>query len=168
MDGLSSVPDGDDPSGRRASGRRLYRALWQVAAGLAGEGRIDSTLLEGFVFPVYFRSSQELRVPLDREADLREAFEIVEITNELLPMPIEEALARTGDVAAYAESYVGFVRAFADSTLRKGLFEGSASSAANAAALADEFFARLRKLFVDEPHRHGFEHQVATLVLRRR
>lgn len=168
VDGLSSAPDVDDPSGRRASGRRLYRALWQVAVGLADEGRIDAALLEGFVFPVYFRSSEELRMPFKREADLKEAFEIVEIDNELLPMPIEEALARTDDVATYAESYVGFVRAFADSTLRNGLFEGSTSSAAEAAALADDFFGRLHKLFVAEPDRHGFEHQVATLVLRRR
>lgn len=168
VDTLSSVPDAGDPSGRRAGGRGLYRALWQVAAGFADEGRIDASLLEGFVFPVYFRLSEELRAPLEREADLQKAFEIVELSNELLPMPTEEALTRTGDVAAYAEHNAGFVRAFAASTLREGLFAGSTASAVEADALADAFFRRLEALFAAEPARHGFEHQVATLVLRRR
>jgi len=36
------------------------------------------------------------------------------------------------------------------------------------ARLADEFFRRLQDLFTAEPGRHGFEHQVMTLVLRKR
>lgn len=125
-------------------------------------------LIADFVYPVCFRRSDEMRGPLDREADLSQAFEIVEATNERLPMPTEQALAKTGDVAAYAKAYTGFVRAFADSTLRTGLFDGSTSSAADAGTLADDFFRRLHDLFAAEPNRHGFEHRVATLVLRRR
>ena len=83
-------------------------------------------------------------------------------------MPTDEAVAATGDVAAYAESYAGFARAFAESTFHEGLFEGSTTSAVDAAALADEFFRRLHDLFATEPELHGFEHQVVTLVLRRR
>jgi len=168
VDGLGAVPDADDPSGLRAGGRKLYRALWRVAAGLAGEGRIDAGLLNDFVFPVYFRQSEEAHRPLERAADLRQAFEIVEVSNDLLPMPTEEALAENGDVTAYADAYTGFVRAFAASTLRQGLFEGSAASAEDAACLADDFFSRLHALFAAEPHAHGFEHQIVTLVLRRR
>jgi hypothetical protein len=61
VDVLASVADADDPSGVRAAGRRLYRAFWQIACGLAEEGRIDRDLLERFVFPVYFRLSDETR-----------------------------------------------------------------------------------------------------------
>jgi len=168
VDGLSSVPDAADPSGLRAAGRGLYRAFWQVAAELADEGRIDPTLLDAFVFPVYFRLSEEVRAPLEGEAELTEAFEIIELTNEQLPMPTEEALAATGDVARYAASYAGFARAFAESTLRDGLFLGSTADADAADALAEAFFRRLQELFAREPDRHGFEHQVMTLVLRRR
>jgi hypothetical protein len=69
-----------------------------------------------------------------------------------------------GDAAAYA----GFARAFAESTLRTQLFEGSAPDPATADALADDFFERLRDLFAAEPGRHAFEHQLMTLVLRRK
>ena len=168
VDGLGSVPDANDPSGRRAAGRGLYRAFWQVGAQLADEGRIDSALLDAFVFPVYFRLSEEVRAPLERKAELAEAFEIIELANELLPMPTEEALAATGDVARYASSYAGFARAFAELTLRDGLFVGSTADTEAANALADTFFRRLQGLFAAEPGRHGFEHQVVTLVLRRR
>jgi SAM-dependent methyltransferase len=168
VDGLSSVPDSEDHSGLRAAGRGLYRAFWQVAAALAAEGSIDPALLETFVFPVYFRLSKEVRAPLERQTDLKDAFEFVELTNELLPTPYEDELAKTGDVAAYASAYANFARAFAESTLRAGLFEGSASNASKVDGLADEFFRRLQDLFTAEPGRHGFEHQVMTLVLRRR
>ena len=167
VDLLSSVPDPDDPSGLRAAGRGLYRALWQIADELAGEGRIDTKLLNDFVFPVYFRDSQEARAPLD-DGDLKNAFEIIELTNDLLPMPTEDALRQTGDADAYAKSYAGFARAFAESTLCTGLFEGSTSSAGEADDLADDFFHRLEGLFAREPHLHGFDHQVMTLVLRRK
>ena len=168
VDSLSSVPDSDDPSGRCAAGRKLYRAFWKIADGLAAEGRIDPARLESFVFPVYFRLPEEFHAPFEREADLNDAFEIVEMTNESLPMPTEDALRRTGDAAAYAKAYAGFARAFAESTLRHGLFEEADSDTAAADALADEFFRRLEALFAAEPEAHGFEHLVMTMVLRRR
>ena len=168
VDALSSVPDPNDPSGLRAGGRRLYRAFWQVADGLATDGRIDRALLDEFVFPLYFRETHEIRGPLEREADLKDAFEIVELTNELLAMPTEETLEETGDVETYAGTYAGFARAFAESTLRNGLFENSTSSAGEADKLADEYFRRLQVLFAAEPGRHAFDHQIMTLVLRRR
>jgi hypothetical protein len=167
-DGLASVPDADDPSGVGAAGRGLYRAFWEVATGLAGDGRIDPARLERFVFPVYFRLSDEIRAPIAREADLSEAFEIIELTNELLPSSYEDDLARTGDVKAYASAYTGFARAFAESTLRSGLFDGSTADSSAADESTDAFFDRLRNLFAAEPGRHRFEHQVMTLVLRRR
>ncbi len=168
VDGLSSVPDADDPSGLCAAGRGLYRAFGQVAAALAAEGSIDPALLDTFVFPVYFRLSEEVRAPLERETDLKDAFEIVELANERLPSPYEEDLRKTGDVAAYAAGYAGFARAFAESTLRTGLFEGSTATAGSAEDLSNEFFRRLQDLFAAEPGRHPFEHQVMTLVLRKR
>jgi hypothetical protein len=168
VDGLSSVPDPDGRSGVRAGGRGLYRAFWQVAAALAAEGRIDPERLETFIFPIYCRRSEEVRAPLEQESDLKEAFEIVELTNELLPMPYDEELKRTGDIEAYASAYAGFARAFAESTLRAGLFEGSTPGADEADDVTDDFFRRLKDLFAAEPGQHAFEHQVMTLVLRRR
>lgn len=168
VDALSSIPDAGDPSGRCAAGRGLYRAFWTVAATLADEGHIDRSLLDTFVFPVYFRLTEEVRAPFERDPTLRSAFEIIEIANERLPMSTEDALRETGDTAAYAASYAGFARAFSESTLTDGLFAGSTADAKTAHALADLFFDRLRDLFASEPHSHAFDHLVVTTVLRRR
>lgn len=168
VDGLASVPDGDDPSGVCAAGRGLYRALWQVAATLAGEGRIDPTRLEAFVFPVYFRLADEARAPFERETDVTDAFEVIELTVERLASPYEEAFAQTGDAEAYATAYAGFARAFAESTLRSALFAGSTAHEEATDELSDAFFRRLRDLFAAEPGRHPFEHLIMTLVLRTR
>jgi hypothetical protein len=114
-----------------------------------------------------FACRTKVRAPLEREKDLKHAFEIVELANDLLPMPYEDDLVQTGDVATYAASYASFARAFAESTLRSQLFEGSTRTISEADELADEFFRRLHNLFAAEPGRHAFEHQVMTLVLRK-
>jgi len=165
---LSSAPDANDPTGLAVAGRGLYRALWRIADGMAMEGRIDRGRLDHFVFPVYFRTNDEIRAPIDREADLASAFEIDELVSDVLPMPIEEEFRETGDAATYASSYAGFARAFAESTLRHALFEGSSEDEAAADELAEDFFRRLHDLFAAEPGRWAFEHRVMTLVLRRR
>jgi len=166
--GLSAIPDPNDPSGTAAAGRHLYRALWRVAADLAKEGRIDPDRLNEFVFPVYFRKSDEIRAPIDREADLANAFEIVELKNELFPTIYEAELEKTGDIKTYAESYMAFARSFAESTLRHGLFESSSTNDISANELSNEYFRQLQELFASEPGRHAFENRVMTLVLRRR
>ncbi len=165
---LSSVPDPDDPSGLLAGGRRLYRAFWRIAQDLAGEGRLDADVLENFVFPVYFREEHEARAPFEREEDLKDAFEIVELTSELLPAHHEDEFKRNGDVAAYAAAYVGYARGFSESAFRNGLFGPSTSSPAETDRLSDTFFDRLEQLFRDEPEKHVSEIQSMTLVLRRR
>jgi SAM-dependent methyltransferase len=167
VDALSSVPDPADPSGLRAAGRHLYRALWRIADAMADEGSLDRARLDRFVFPVYFRQSDEALTPLQQGPDL-DALEVVKVTNELLPNPYEGDLERTGDVATYAASYAGFARAFAESTLRSQLFGATDAEPEAADRLSDQFFRRLEELFAAEPGRNPFEHQVMTVVLRKR
>ncbi len=168
MDMLSAVPDADAPSGVAAGGAGLYRALGEVARDLADEGDVARDALDTFIFPVYCRLCDEISAPLAQDSALNDAFEVVELTNELLPMPTEEALKETGDTAAYAKAYAGFARAFTEATLTAGLFARSASNADAAKALANTFFDRLETLFATEPDKYGFAHRVATLVLRRK
>ncbi|MEM7121631.1 MAG: hypothetical protein AAF563_10170 [Pseudomonadota bacterium] len=168
MDVLSAVPDAGDPSGVAAAAAGLYRAIGAVAEGLADDGQIAKDVLDDFIFPVYFPLSDEIAAPLERDGTLKAAFEVLELANELLPMPIEEALKKTGDATAYAKAYVGFARAFSEATLTAGLFTPSTSNEAEAKALADVFYERLETLFANEPDKHGFAHRVATLVMRRR
>ncbi len=165
---MSSIKDPDDPSGLAAGGHRLYRAFWRVAESLANDGYLDPACLEMFVFPLYFRELHEVRAPLEREADLKAAFEIVELTSEFIPNPYAQVLEDGGDARAYAKTYAAFARGFSESAFRNGLFDRSAASADEADRLAETFFSRLEALFAAEAGQHIFENHSMTLVLRRR
>ena len=64
--------------------------------------------------------------------------------------------------------YTGYTRAFADSTLRKQLFEPSTDSPEEACSLADEFYRRLDALYREHTSKYAFEIWHLTVVLRRR
>ncbi|MEO1090646.1 MAG: hypothetical protein AAFX81_08435 [Pseudomonadota bacterium] len=168
LETMASIENLDDPSGLAAGGHRLYRAFWRIAEGMANDGMLDPARLESFVFPLYFRESWEVRAPLEREADLQAAFEIVELVDELIPNPYARALADGGDPVAYAKTYAAFARGFSESSFRVGLFDGSAAGAAEADRLADVFFGRLEDLFTVEAGQHVFDNHSMTAVLRRR
>ncbi|MEM6761252.1 MAG: hypothetical protein AAF615_00095 [Pseudomonadota bacterium] len=165
---MSSIEDQSDYSGLAAGGHRLYRAFWQIAKGMTREGLVKPECLEMFVFPLYFREAFELRAPLEREDDLKNAFEIIEIEQELVPNPQTEYLQSGGDSRAYARRYAAFARGFSESAFRIGLFDPSASSPEEAASLSDTFYHRLEELFAREPERHVFETHSATVTLRRK
>ena len=165
---ISSIKDPNDPSGLAAGGHRLYRAFWQIAQSLASEGQLDAECLDMFVFPVYFRELEEVKAPLQREADLKAAFEVVELTSEFIANPYAAFLEAGGDPATYARDYAGYARGFSESAFRNGLFEPSTASADDADRLTDLFFQRLESLFAAEAGQHVYDTHSMTLVLRRR
>ena len=168
---MSAIENPDDPSGLAAGGHRLYRAFWRIVEGMAGEGMLDPACLETFVFPLYFRELHEVRAPLERESDLKAAFDIVELVSELIPNPYAQFLADGGGAEAYAKSYAAFARGFSESAFRNGLFDPSAAGAADADdadRLTETFFGRLEALFAAEPEQHIFDNHSMTVVLRRR
>ncbi len=168
FEAMSAIKDPTDRSGLAAGGHRLYRAFWQIADGMAQEGLVERAHLDAFVFPIYFRELHEIRAPLEREADLKAAFEIVELESELIPNPYVEAWRRDGDDTAYAKAYAAFARGFSESAFRNGLFNLSANSDNSADALTETFYTRLEDVFRAEPGDHIFDNHSMTLVLRRR
>ncbi|MEM1129575.1 MAG: hypothetical protein AAGH83_03535 [Pseudomonadota bacterium] len=165
VDMLASQPGPDGVS----AGQGLYRALWRVAEDMAGADTWDRALLDPLVFPVYFPTSDEVLAPLERDPQVVAAFEVVDLVNEALPMPLTDVYRANGDAAAYAAGYAGFARAFAEPVLRRALFLPAAGGdAARADALAQRYFTALEAVFADDPEAWHFDHQVLTLVLRRK
>lgn len=135
---------------------------------MTNDGLLDPACLEMFVFPLYFRELHEVRAPLEREPDLKAAFEIVELIGELIANPYVKMLEAGADPRDYARSYAAFARGFSESAFRNGLFEPSAEDAAEVDRLAETFFSRLEALFAAEPDQYIFDNHSMTLVLRRR
>ncbi len=69
---------------------------------------------------------------------------------------------------SYADAYTGYIRAFADSTLRTQLFGPSAGDPAEEQALATEFYTRLDALYRTHLDEYAFEVWLLTVALQRR
>jgi len=166
---LGSVPDDREINGVRASARKLYRAIFDVASQMVADGLLEALALDRFVFPLWFPTAEEACAPINGEPDLKEAFEIIEAS--VTPAPVhphdvyEDSLS---DPESYARLYAGYIRGFGESTLRLHLFGPSAKSAPQVDRLTEEFFGRLTRYYQAEPGRHASETLIVTLVVRRR
>jgi SAM dependent carboxyl methyltransferase len=166
---LGAVPDAGEKNGVRVSARKLYRAIFQVASQMVADGLLEASALDRFVFSLWFPTAEEACAPINREPDLKEAFEVIEAS--VTPAPIhpndvyEDSL---GDPETYARLYAGYIRGFGESSLRLHLFGPSAKSAAEVDTLTEEFFKRLTRYYQAEPGQHASETMIMTLVLRRR
>jgi hypothetical protein len=166
---LGSVPDASEINGIRASARKIYRVIFDVANGMVADGLLAASALDDFVFPLWFPTAEEARTPLEHEPDLNAAFELIEasvVPAATHPDDVYEDLL--GDPSAYAERYAGYIRGFAESTMRLHLFGPSAKAQKDVDALNREFFRRLTRTYQAEPGRHAGEIMVITVVLRRR
>lgn len=98
-----------------AAGGRAWRHLSDIAAEMADDGRISSDLLEGYVFPVYERTMDELLRPFYEEVGDRLRLQHSEL--HAVPDPIGDRYAEDGDAARFAEDSVGFIKAFSEPSL---------------------------------------------------
>jgi hypothetical protein len=166
---FGGVPDNSENNGVRASARKLYRAIHQVASEMVADGGLEASALDQFVFPLWFPTAEEACAPIDEEPDLQESFEVVDAS--VTPAPVhphdvyEDSLS---DPATYARLYAGYVRGFGESTLRLHLFGASAKNVTEVETRIEEFFGRLTRYYEAEPGQHASETLMMTLVLRRR
>lgn len=140
-----------------AAGSKAWAHLSSIAAGMAREGRISSELLDGYVFPVYERSMEELLEPFE-DGDIHplhvEHAELVPVPN-----PLAHRYDEDNDAGRFARDSVDFVRAFSEPSLRSGL--------ALSDETADELFSELRDRIEAEPDRFAFNVHVLTAVIVR-
>jgi hypothetical protein len=153
---------GDTDQARLADG--LADVLNDACLDLVAGGRLQREQYERFTMPVYFRTVAELRAPLEREGSpVRGAFRVerAEALEAATPFNIE--FRRTGDVAAYAEAYTGFLRAISEPVVRAALRQP-----ARDAAIVEALYERIRDRLRAEPERYMWRYIVVAALLRRR
>lgn len=165
---LGAVPDDNEPNGIAASGHGVYRAIQTIAQAMVDDGMLQQSVLDSFVFGVWFLTEHEARQPLESDPHLAEAFEIEELT--VVPAP-HNPTDVFGDFVEnpveYADLYVRYIRGFGDSTLRTQLFEPCAAEGLDADQLADEFYRRLDDLYRANPGQYPGQNWYLTIVLRK-
>ena len=166
---LGSIPDESEINETAASGRGIYRALQAVAQDMADDGLIDTEVLDRFVFSLWFLTAEEAHQPLIDDDHLSRVFAVESISVEPTPQNPHDFFAPLiADPAAYADAYTGYIRAFADSTLRNQVIAPSASEPAAEDDLASEFYERLSALYQTHLDAYAFELWHLTVVLSKR
>lgn len=144
---------GIDSSGL-AAGHDAWERVRSIVEQLVDESEIEADRLDSYVFPVYERSLEEVRAPFDEGgADLR----LDHVERTAVPNPIADAYAKDGDAARFARDTVGFIRAFAEPSLRSALeLTGSG---------VDELFGRLTTAVERDVDTFAFDVHAVSLVL---
>lgn len=136
---------------------------WEVIRELEREGELAAGERGAMQVPTYFRSAAEWRAPFGT-ADL--PLELVDYAEELLPDVLWEAYERSGDRAAFAEAWVGWLRAFTEPLLSGAL--RSERDVAERRALLDEIYRRTAARIVRDPERAKIPWTLAILHMSRR
>jgi hypothetical protein len=151
----------------QVTARKLLQAMSEVASGMASDGLLDPTAVEQYILPVYARTVDEARAPLQRhDSPVHDAFTEVECRTDPVPNPYFTKWLSDHDAAAYATAYAAFVRGFTESNLREHLL-GPGNASGNVDRSLDEFFTRLTARFATDPARDRFDDWTLTVVLTR-
>jgi gibberellin A4 carboxyl methyltransferase len=158
---------GSDPP--NVSARKLLRAMTEVARELTADGTLSSEAVDRYLLPVYARTTDEARVPLERsDSDVAAAFTIETIRTDRVPNPYLDRWHAEGDATEYGRSYAAFARGFTESSLRQHLFEPGVTAGNDPEKVLDDYFARLAARFAADPEADKFEDWTLTVVLTRR
>ena len=118
----------------------LYDVLNDALLDLCDTGRIGRDAYRRLVFPIYYRSRDELIAPvLGDDSPLAGRFRIERAETIEIPVPFVERLEPSGDLTVYAEEFTGFLREFTEPILRQSLAEH-----ANLDDLLDAVYERVR------------------------
>jgi len=140
----------------------IYDVLSDALLDLVGDGSLSQDFYRDLVFPVYFRSLDELIEPLSTDDGLAGSFQIERAEVKEVAVPFNMQLDVDGDLAAWAESYTGFLRAFTEPVLVQKL-----KDAPGAPHLVDAVYQRVQERLRAEPTRYGFRYIALGALLRR-
>jgi len=132
------------------TGNGIVDGLSDAMLDMVNDGRVTSDVYEQFVFPVFYRSLQELLPPL-KESELSLTFRVDKAEARECRVPFNEEFARTGDSRVWAESFGGFIRAFSEPVVAAGL-----PNTPDRPQLVEELYRRMVDRFASDPDRYEF------------
>ena len=153
---------GDTDQARIGDG--LIDVVNDACLDLVAAGRLKREQFERLTMPCYFRTTEELLAPLEREdSPVRGAFAVERAEVLEVPTPFVVAFRRGGDVAAYAEAYTGFIRAISEPVVRAALNQPEGH-----AGVVESLYERIRARLLEEPERYQFRYILVAALLTRR
>lgn len=141
----------------------IYDVVNDALLDLVAARRIPRNAYEAIVFPVYFRTEEELVEPVVGAGSAAEKmYRLDRVGSTESPVPFNERLRENGDVKAYARDYTSFLRAFTEPILRLTL-----SGLPNLDGLFTELYAQIESRLAADPEGYALHYvQVAALFTR--
>ncbi len=141
----------------------IYDVLNDALLDLRECGRLSREAYGRIVFPIYFRTQDELVAPLVRhDSPVLGSFEVDRVESMEVPFSIRQERDETGDLAAYAQEFTGFLRAFTEPILQASL-----SDQPDAHGMIHEVYERVRSRLAANLGDYEFHYiQVAALLTR--
>lgn len=149
--------------GQHSTSHGIYDVLSDAILDQVEGGKVPRDYYERLVFPIYFRTLEELLAPLTSDKGLLHAFRIEQMGSWEVPVPFNKNLEATGNRAAWARDYTGFLRAFSESILAAAMPDG-----VPVPETVDRVYQRVEERLAADPVRYEFHYiSVAALLTRR-
>jgi gibberellin A4 carboxyl methyltransferase len=153
---------GDTDHARVGDG--LYDALNDACLDLVAAGRLEREGYERLTMPCYYRTVAELLAPLERtDSPVRGAFTVDRDETLEIPIPFVVEFRRSGDVAAYAAAYTGFLRAVSEPVVRAAFNQPERE-----VETVESLYERIQARVLAEPERYAWSYILAAVQLTRR
>jgi SAM dependent carboxyl methyltransferase len=115
------------------------------------------------IVPVYFRTLAELTAPIEADADLAAVFRIEKKAVREVPAPFSLERANSSDVAVWAHSYAGFLRAFTEPILAAAI-----PAELSGSGIVPDICRRIEHRLAVDPDRYEFHYIALGVLLTRR
>lgn len=149
--------------GDASTSHGIYDVLSDALLDLVEDGGIPKQSYRDLIFPVYFRSLDELVDPITSDDALGRDFRIERAEVKEVPAPFNSRLEQDGDIRAWAADYTGFLRAFTEPVLVAAL-----SGTNMEPDIVPEVYNRVAQRLTADPERYEFRYIALGALLERR
>ncbi len=140
----------------------IYDVLSDALLDTVEDGMLPKRIYENLIFPVYFRTLEELVAPIEGDDDIAGAFRIEKAEVREVPAPFNVEREKTGDVTVWAGSYASFLRAFTEPILTAALADELSRS-----EIVQEVYRRVEHRLATNPDRYEFHYIALGALLTR-
>src|SRR5262249_4128859 len=142
----------------------LYDVVNDALLDLVDARRLRRESYERLVFPIYFRTAEELAAPVaGANPGLAELFRLDRSGSMEVTVPFNQRLELTGDVPAYAREFTGFLRAFTEPIIRMTFVDEP-----DLDSLIVDLYSQVEARLASDPSGYPFHYiQVAALFTKR-
>lgn len=141
----------------------IYDLLNDALLDLREAGKLSQEAYRRIVFPIYFRSKEELIAPaLGQNSPLAGCFRIDLVESMEVPDVLAKRRDGAGNQATYAEAFTSFIRAFSEP-----IIESSFVGETDMQSAIEQVYDRVRARMIANRADHDFHYiQVAALLTR--